>query len=59
MTQETFLQKLNSACSDTFGIGYDDLPDIIFIDDYFDEEMTTEEVQDAIDEIIQTLEEEL
>jgi hypothetical protein len=47
ITRSQFRKLWNQHCTKTFGLGADDLPDILCMDDYWYEEMTAAEAKSA------------
>jgi hypothetical protein len=49
ITREQFITAWDNRCNSKFGLGHEDLPDLIFIDDYWHEGIKAQEAKDALD----------
>lgn len=51
ITRSQFRRLWNHHCGKAFGLGADDLPDILCMDDYWYEEMTASEAKSAFEDM--------
>lgn len=58
ITREQFINAWNKKCIKTFGLGHEDLPDILFIDDFWYDGITTEEAENALDDMLESMRDE-
>lgn len=58
ITREQFITAWNKKCIKTFGLGHEDLPDILFIDDFWYDGITTEEAENALDDMLESMRDE-
>lgn len=56
---EQFCKMWNKHCERTFGIGADELPDVVCIDDYWFECMSQQQAKDALMDLEQELRQQL
>ena len=49
------LKQLNTACIDQYGVGFDDLPDLVFLSDYTWDGMTQTDINDSARDILEEL----
>lgn len=54
-----FCKLWNQHCLRTFGMGADDLPDVLCMDDYWYDEMTTSEAKSAFEDMEMELREDM
>lgn len=59
ITIEQFERAWSKRCTNVFGIGSEDLPDVLCIDDFWYEGMTREELKGALDEMELSMRQEL
>ncbi len=59
ITREQFITAWNKKCIKTFGLGHKDLPDILFIDDFWYVGITLEEAENALDDMLSSMRDEL
>lgn len=59
ITIEQFERAWSKRCINVFGIGSEDLPDVLCIDDFWYEGMTREELKGALDEMELSMRQEL
>jgi hypothetical protein len=59
ISYEMFVNAWDKRCTRAFGLGYEDLPDIICMDDYWHDEMTRDECKDALNDMMCIMQEEL
>lgn len=50
LTREAFITALDTRISSICGLGYADLPDVVMIDDYWEEDMDLREFVAAVKE---------
>lgn len=55
---DQFLVMWNKRCIRAFGLGYEDLPDILCIDDHWYDGMTQQEAKSALDDMEEELRQE-
>ena len=44
MDFQTFCRQLNAKCMSEFGMGWDDMPDLVMVRDLFDDGLSVDEV---------------
>jgi hypothetical protein len=49
MTRDQFINAVDNKITRVCGLGYDDLPDTVMIDDYYYEGMEPEEYKQAVE----------
>lgn len=59
ITREQFITSWDNRCNSNFGLGHEDLPDLIYIDDYWYEGITKEEAKNALDDMLESMRDEL
>lgn len=59
ISYEMFVNAWDKRCARAFGLGYEDLPDIICMDNYWHDEMTRDECKDALNDMMCIMQEEL
>jgi len=47
MDFKTFCRQLNAKCMSEFGMGWDDMPDLVMVHDLFDEGFSVDEVYEV------------
>lgn len=58
LTREGFIKALDTRISNICGLGYEDLPDVVMIDDYYYEDMDKKEFIRAVKDCAATILEE-
>lgn len=59
ISKEAFIKAWDNKCARNFGLGCEDLPDVILIDDYWHELLTVSEAKDALSDMLESMSDEM